>query len=92
LHWRFGLARRSRIVRVIFHQVEIIPTHRKIGHSASISVVTESGTDVLPAGPDIRRAARAVSKKWWRSFGYDYVLATIRAKHEEVLTCLQFLF
>jgi hypothetical protein len=25
-------------VRVIFHQVEIIPTHRKIGHSASITV------------------------------------------------------
>ncbi|WVZ93548.1 hypothetical protein U9M48_039519 [Paspalum notatum var. saurae] len=36
LHWRFGFARRSRIVRVYFHQVEFIPTHRKIGHSASI--------------------------------------------------------
>ena len=37
MHWRFGFARRSRIVRVIFRQVEFIPTHRKIGHSSSIS-------------------------------------------------------
>jgi hypothetical protein len=36
LHWRFGIARRSRIVRVYFHQIGIISTHRKIGHSSSI--------------------------------------------------------
>jgi hypothetical protein len=36
LHWRFGFARRSRIVRVYFHQIGIISTHRKIGHSSSI--------------------------------------------------------
>ena len=36
LHWRFELARRSRIVRVDNHQIEFISTHRKIGHSASI--------------------------------------------------------
>jgi hypothetical protein len=27
-------------------------------------VTTESGVDVLPAGHNVRRAARAVSKKW----------------------------
>jgi hypothetical protein len=32
LHWRLGLARRSRIARVIFRQIEIISTHQKIGH------------------------------------------------------------
>jgi hypothetical protein len=48
----------------------------------------ESGTYALPAGPDIRRAAWAVSKKWWRSFGYDSVLSAIHAKREEVLTFL----
>jgi hypothetical protein len=36
LHWRFGLARRSRIVRVNNHQIGFISTHRKIGHSPSI--------------------------------------------------------
>jgi hypothetical protein len=25
-------------VRVVFHQIEAIPTHRKIGHSASIKI------------------------------------------------------
>jgi hypothetical protein len=39
LHWRFGFARRSRIVRVYFHQIGIISTHRKIGHSSSITPV-----------------------------------------------------
>jgi hypothetical protein len=52
----------------------------------------ESGMDVLPAGPNVRRATRAVSKKWWRSFGYNYVLAATHAKHEEVFTCLRFSF
>jgi hypothetical protein len=46
---------------------------------------TKSGVDVLPAGPDVWRVARTVSKKW-RSFGYDYVLSAIHAKHEEVLS------
>jgi hypothetical protein len=32
LHWRLGLARRSQIARVIFRQIGIISTHRKIGH------------------------------------------------------------
>jgi hypothetical protein len=31
-----SLARRSRIVRVVSHQIEAISTHQKIGHSASI--------------------------------------------------------
>jgi hypothetical protein len=31
-----SLARRSRIVRVASHQIEVISTHRKIGHSPSI--------------------------------------------------------
>jgi len=37
LHWHFGFARRSQIMRVYFHLVKIIPTHRKIGHSCSIN-------------------------------------------------------
>jgi hypothetical protein len=42
LHWRFRFARRSRIVRVYFHQIGIISTHRKIGHSSSISYCSRS--------------------------------------------------
>jgi hypothetical protein len=36
LHWRLGLARRSRITRVIFRQIGIISTRRKIGHFSYI--------------------------------------------------------
>jgi hypothetical protein len=44
----------------------------------------DSGVDILPTTRDQRRDACTVSKKWWRSFGYDYVLATIWAKLCEV--------
>jgi hypothetical protein len=54
------------------------------------SAPVESGADVLLVECDVRRAMRAVSKKWWCSFGYDYVLAVIRATHEKVLICMQF--
>jgi hypothetical protein len=37
LHWRLGLARRSQIARVIFRQIGIISTHRKIRHLNYIS-------------------------------------------------------
>jgi hypothetical protein len=36
LHWRLRLARRSRIARVIFRQIGIISTRRKIGHLSYI--------------------------------------------------------
>jgi hypothetical protein len=52
------------------------------------SVAAESGLDILAAECGVRRAARAMSKKWWRSFGCDYVLAAIRATHEKVLVCV----
>jgi hypothetical protein len=42
-----------------------------------------SGADILPIGRDVRRASRVVVKNWWRSFGYNYVLAAIRANHEK---------
>jgi hypothetical protein len=42
-------------------------------------VAAESGLDIFPVDRDVRRVARAVSKKWWRSFGYNYVLAAIHA-------------
>jgi hypothetical protein len=54
-------------------------------------VTIESGADILPTGPNVRRAAWAVSKKWWHSFRYDYVLSIICAKQEEVLGYFQLL-
>jgi hypothetical protein len=45
-----------------------------------------SGVDILPMEHDVCRAACAVSKKWWRSFGYNYVLDAIRARLHEVVT------
>jgi hypothetical protein len=42
LHWRLGLARRSRIARVIFHQIGIISTHRKIGHLRYIKLLAQA--------------------------------------------------
>jgi hypothetical protein len=54
--------------------------------SALKDAATVSGADILPMEQVVRRAARAVSKKWWRSFSYDYVLAAIRMKLHEVTT------
>jgi hypothetical protein len=48
----------------------------------------KSGVDILPVEHNVWRVTRAVSKKWWHCFGYDYVLAAIRAKHENVLAYL----
>jgi hypothetical protein len=47
-------------------------------------VAAESRPDILPVDRDVWRAARTVSKKWWCSFGYNYVLAAIRTKFCEV--------
>jgi hypothetical protein len=64
------------------------------GDSVDLDIVrgttVKSGADVLPIGHNEQRAARAVSKKWWHSFGYDYVLVAIRANHEKVLFYLRF--
>jgi hypothetical protein len=55
------------------------------------STAVECGANVLPTGPDVRRAVRAILKKWWHSFGYNYVLSVIRAKQREVLAYFQLL-
>jgi hypothetical protein len=52
------------------------------------STATESGADVLPVERDVQTTAWAMSKKWWCSFGYNYVLAAIHAAHEKVLICM----
>jgi hypothetical protein len=46
-----------------------------VDHDVVRSTAVVSGVDILPARHDIHRAVWAVSKKRWRSFGYDYVLA-----------------
>jgi hypothetical protein len=38
-------------------------------------VATESRAAILPMERDVQRAACTILKKWWPSFGYDYVLA-----------------
>jgi hypothetical protein len=61
------------------------------GESADFDAVrvaaSEGGADVLLDGSGVRKAARAVSNKCWRSFGYDCVLSVIRAQQMEVLSC-----
>jgi hypothetical protein len=47
LHWRLGLARCSRIARVIFRQIGIISTRRKIGHLSYIKIIVLIGTWIL---------------------------------------------
>jgi hypothetical protein len=51
-----------------------------------------SGVDTLPAECDVCSAANAVSKKWWHSFGYDYVLDAIHTRLHEVVTNVYFLY
>jgi hypothetical protein len=66
------------------------------GDSVDLDVVpnatAEGSMDVFLVGPNVRRAAQAVLKKWRRSFGYDYVLSIIRTKQEDVLAYFQLLF
>jgi hypothetical protein len=45
-----------------------------------------SKADILPMEWDVQRATHTVSKKWWHSFGYDYMLGAIRVKLREVTT------
>jgi hypothetical protein len=54
-------------------------------------VAAYSRADILLMEWNVQKAARTVLKKWWRSFGYDYVLAAIRAKLLEVTACLWFI-
>jgi hypothetical protein len=54
------------------------------------AVATDGGVDILPIEQDVRRAVRAVSKKWWQSFGYNYVLTTIHTTLHEVIALMQF--
>jgi hypothetical protein len=51
-----------------------------------------SGANILPMERDVWRAARAVAKNWWRSFGYDYVLDAIRTRLHEVIISLYFVY
>jgi hypothetical protein len=51
-------------------------------------MAVESGADILPAERDVRRAVWAVSKKWWHSFNYIYVMVAIHATHKKVLVCM----
>jgi hypothetical protein len=44
LHWRFGLARRSRIVRVYFHKSRVSPLTERSGTSTLSTIsFTKSG-------------------------------------------------
>jgi hypothetical protein len=48
-----------------------------------------SVVDILPAECDVHRDACMVSKKWWHSFGYNYVLdapaETPSGDHHEIV-------
>jgi hypothetical protein len=52
------------------------------------TMAAESGADILPIDRDVQSVVRAVSKKWWCSFGCNYVLAAIHAKHNKVHVCV----
>jgi hypothetical protein len=41
---------------------------------------SKAGMDILPTALGIRKAAGAISKKWWWLFGYDYVLSAIHSQ------------
>jgi hypothetical protein len=64
----------------------LVMASQSIDLGALHDVASMSETDILPAKRDVRRAAHMVSKKWWRSFGYDYMLGAIRVKLREVTT------
>jgi hypothetical protein len=49
-----------------------------------------SGADILLTERDVRRVVRAIPKKWWCSFVYDYVLGAILMKLHEVTANILF--
>jgi hypothetical protein len=55
-----------------------------VGGSVNLAALqastADSRVDILPAERDVRRVTRVVSQKWWRSFGYNFVLAAIQAR------------
>jgi hypothetical protein len=54
------------------------------------TMAADSRACIVQVERDMRRATCAVSKKWWRSFNYEYVLGAIRAKLREVITHVSF--
>jgi hypothetical protein len=66
----------------IFAVVEcaLVMAEESVDLNALQDVAAESRAKFLLAKRYVRRAACAVSKKWLRSFSYDYVLATIHTK------------
>jgi hypothetical protein len=50
------------------------------------AAASEADTNISTAASGIQKAARAVLKKWWHSFGYDYVLSAIRAQQMKVFS------
>jgi hypothetical protein len=51
-------------------------------------VAVASGANILPTAREVQRAARAVAKNWWRSFGYEYVLDAIHSRLHEVISSI----
>jgi hypothetical protein len=43
------------------------------------AITADSVADILPVVQDVGKAARVMLKKWWCSFGYNFVLASIQA-------------
>jgi hypothetical protein len=44
----------------------------------------------LPTASGIQKAARAIWRKWWQLFGYNYVLSAIRAWQTKVFSIFGF--
>jgi hypothetical protein len=88
----FGLPSMFSSVNENFASAAIEGALAMVGDSVDLDAVrnaaSEGGADVFPVGPVVQRAARAVSKKWWHSFGYDYVSPIIHAREEKVSVCL----
>jgi hypothetical protein len=63
----------------------LVMAEESVDLDALQDVAAERGTSIWPTGRDVQRDAHTVSKKWWCSFGYDYVLAAIRTKLREVI-------
>jgi hypothetical protein len=80
-------------INEIFISVVVEGALLMVGDSVDLdalkTVATDIRVDILPAGRDVRNIMWAVSRKWWCSFGYDYVLATIQAKFSEVIGHVQ---
>jgi hypothetical protein len=69
-----------RILLLLQTKGALVMAGESVDLDALQDAATDSGANILPAEHYVWRVAHVVLKKWWRSFGYDYVMDAIHTR------------